>query len=80
MAVDKKFSNPHLVQYYQHLKYGGIKKLTKRLEDKVDRNRCGGGVIVYVQNDIPSKQLTKHKIPDDIDGVFIEVNLMKTKW
>ena len=43
---------------------------------KFDRNRSGEGVIVHV----PSKQLTKHKLPDDIEGVFIEVNLRKTKW
>ena len=31
---------------------------------RFDRNRCGGGVIVYVRDDIPSEQLTKHKLPD----------------
>ena len=48
---------------------------------RFDKNRCGGGVIVYVRDYIPSKQLTKHKLPDDItEGVFIEVNLRKIKW
>ena len=47
---------------------------------RFDRNRSGGGVIVYFRDDIPSKQLTKHKRPDDIEGVFIEVNLRKIKW
>ena len=42
---------------------------------RFDRNRSVEGVIVYVQDDIPSKQLTKHKLPDDIEGAFIEVNL-----
>ena len=41
-----------------------------------DRNRSGVGVIVYFRDDILNKQLTKHKLPDDI-GVFIEV---KIKW
>ena len=45
-----------------------------------DRNRLGGGVIVYVRDDIPNKQLIKHKLPEDIEGVFVEVNLRKTKW
>ena len=47
---------------------------------RFDRNRSGGEVIFYVRDDIPSKQLTKHKLPDDIEGVFIEVNLRKIKW
>ena len=47
---------------------------------RFDRNGSGRGVIVCVRDDIPSKQLTKHKLPDDIKGVFIEVNLRKIKW
>ena len=47
---------------------------------RFDRNRYGGVVIVYVWDDIPSKQLAKHKLPDDIEGVFDEVNLRKSKW
>ena len=47
---------------------------------RFDRNRSGGVVIFYVRDDIPSKQLTNHKLPDDIEGVFIEVNLRKIKW
>ena len=40
-----------------------------------DRNRSGVVVIVYFRDDIPNKQLTKHKLPDDIAGVFIEVKI-----
>ena len=47
---------------------------------RFDRNRLGGGIIVYVRDDIPNKQLTRHKFPEDIEGIFIEVNLRKTKW
>ena len=47
---------------------------------RFDRNRSRGGVIVYVRDDIPSKQLTKHELPHNIDGVFTEVNLRKIKW
>ena len=47
---------------------------------RFDRNRSGGGVIIYDRDDISSKQLTKHKLPDNIEGVFIEVNLRKIKW
>ena len=44
------------------------------------RNRYGGSVIIYVGDDIPSKQLIKNKLPDDIEEVFIEVILRKMKW
>ena len=47
---------------------------------RFDRNRFGGGVLIYVWDDIPSKQVTKHKLPGDIEVVFVEINLRKTKW
>ena len=47
---------------------------------RFDRNRNGGGVIIYVREDIPSKKLTKHEFPNDIEGIFIEINLRKSKW
>ena len=45
-----------------------------------DRNRYGGGILIYIREDIPSKKLTKHTFPSDIEGLFIEINLRKTKW
>ena len=47
---------------------------------RLDRNRFGGGVLIYVREDIPCKQLTKHILPDDIEGIFVEISLRKTKW
>ena len=44
--------------------------------NQINRNRSGGGVIAHVRDDIPSKQLTKHKLPE---CVFIEVNL-RSEW
>ena len=41
-------------------------------------NRHGGGVIIYIHDDIHSKQLAKHKLPDDMED--IEMNLRKTRW
>ena len=40
----------------------------------------GWGILIYVREDIPSKLLNKHAFPNDIEGLFIEVNLRKTKW
>ena len=47
---------------------------------RLDRNRNGGGVMIYVREDIPSKKLKKHTFLDDIEGLFIEINLKKCKW
>ena len=47
---------------------------------RFDRNSHGGGILIYVREDIPCKRLMKHTFPDDIEGIFIEINLGKTKW
>ena len=46
----------------------------------IDRNRHGGGILVYVREGIPSKELSKHTQPSDIEGIFLEINLRKTRW
>ena len=46
---------------------------------RLDRNRDGGGVLIYVREDIPSKLLTKHNFTKNVEGLFIEINLRKTK-
>ena len=45
-----------------------------------DRNIHGGGNLVYVREDIPSMQLTEIDMKNDIEGLFIEINLQKPKW
>ena len=47
---------------------------------RLDRNKFGGGVPIYVREHIPCKKLTKHILPDEIEGIFVEINLRKTKW
>ena len=46
---------------------------------RLDRNRYGGGVLIYVREDIPSKLLNKHNFTKNVEGMFIEINLRKTK-
>ena len=46
---------------------------------RIDRNRNRVGVIIYVREDIPSIQLKKHNFTKNIEGLFVEVNLRKTK-
>ena len=47
---------------------------------RIDRNRSTYGVMIYVRDGIPSKFLTKHFFPNDIEGLFVEVNFRKCKW
>ena len=37
------------------------------------RNRNGGGVLIYIREDIPSKPLTDHTLPHDIEEIFVEL-------
>ena len=48
---------------------------------RIDRNRNGGGIIL-IRDDIPSRVLTRHVFPDDIEGLFIELNFKQvvTFW
>ena len=45
-----------------------------------DRDKHGGGILIYVREDIPSKELNSYKFPDDIEGIFLEINLKSVKW
>ena len=47
---------------------------------RLDRNRNGGGLMIYVGYDMPSKMVTKHNLPEDIEAAFIELNFRKCKW
>ena len=45
---------------------------------RFDRNCRGGGIMLYVREDIPSKLLSIENQP--IEGFYIEINLRKKKW
>ena len=47
-----------------------------------NRSLNGGGIMVFVRDDFFSKELHMHKscFSADIEGIFIEINLRKTKW
>ena len=36
--------------------------------------------MIFIRDDIPSRVLTNHVSPDDIEGLLIELNFRKTKW
>ena len=47
---------------------------------RLDRNRNGEGVMIFVKEDIPSKLLTKHNFPSDVESLFVELKIRKSKW
>ena len=47
---------------------------------RLERNRNGGGAMIFVKEDIPSKLLIKHNFPSDAEGLFVELNFRKSKW
>ena len=46
---------------------------------RLDQNRNGSGLMIFIRDDIPSRVLTKHVFQDDIEGFLIELNFRKTK-
>ena len=44
-----------------------------------DRNRHGGGFLMYIKEDIPQKELS-FNLPSDIEIIIIELNINKIKW
>ena len=47
---------------------------------RLDISGNSGGLLVYMNEQIPSKQLEGVDIPNDIQVLPIELNLKKTKW
>ena len=45
---------------------------------RYDRNCFGGGLYMYVKDNIPAKQLKSHK--DDTESIFLEINIRLRKW
>ena len=46
---------------------------------RIDRNKTGGGVIIYVREDIPSIELNDHPSPLNFECIYFLINLRKTK-
>ena len=46
---------------------------------RMDKTGNGGGTMIYVREDIPSKELTRHTLKENVEGIFIELNFRKYK-
>ena len=47
---------------------------------RLDRNSNGGGILLYVRDDIPLQLLTDYKIKDHLDLFSVEVIIRKKTW
>ena len=45
-----------------------------------NRKKNGGGVMIFVRDDIPSKEIKVSFLPSDGECLFIELNIRKVKW
>ena len=45
---------------------------------RYDRNSMGGGLLLYIRDDIPTKHL-KHDFATNIENLSVEINLRKRK-
>ena len=46
---------------------------------RLDRTSHGGGILLFVREDIPCK-IIKTDCDADFEGIFVEINLRKKKW
>ena len=47
---------------------------------RLDRNTFGGGIAIYIRENIPSKYLEQLPSWDNDEGIFVELNLRNSKW
>ena len=45
-----------------------------------DRKLGAGGLLLYINENIPSRELNEHTLSDDIEIMCVEINLKKQKW
>ena len=47
---------------------------------RMDVSSRRGGLLVFIKSSLPSKMLTKFKLPNNIQIIPFELNLRKDKW
>ena len=47
---------------------------------RLDKNKHSGGLICFISDDLPYKELKSHNLPKNVEGIFIELTLRKNKW
>ena len=47
---------------------------------RLDRNKHGGGILLYIRNNINAILLTDHVFPNDIEAFFTQIKVNTCKW
>ena len=47
---------------------------------RLDRCSNGSGILLYVKDDMSSHLLTDHRLPDNVECLFTEINIRNKKW
>ena len=47
---------------------------------RLDRNVNGGGILIYVREDITCRELKDHPPLNNVEGIFLQLNLKRCKW
>ena len=47
---------------------------------RLDRNSKGGGIMLFIRDNIPFRLLKPGNLPSNTEAFFIEINLRKKKW
>ena len=47
---------------------------------RLERNKNGGGIMIFIRDTTSSKIEEKHIFPNDIESILVELNFRKCKW
>ena len=47
---------------------------------RLDRTKHGGGILIYIREDIASKNLKHYCFPNDIESMLLEIKFRNKKW
>ena len=47
---------------------------------RLNRNKNGGGIILYIRSYIIASKLTNFTFSNDIEAFFVQINLKSNKW
>ena len=47
---------------------------------RLDRDRNGGGLMIFARDDLACHELRSHKLPSDVECTFLEMRIRQSKW
>ena len=48
------------------------------IQFRLDKKNDAGGIIIYIREDIPCRELNNHLLSNNVEGIFLEINLRKS--